>query len=427
MDAFCAVPKATSARRVVVTGIGLVTPLGIGRQTNWDALLRGRSGIGPITRFDASRHSTRFAGEVPGFDPLLFIDRKEARKIDPFIQFALAAAALAVDDSGINPALLEGDRTGVYIGSGIGGLASIEESHKILLEKGPDRVSPFFLVSIIINEAAGHISIKYKSKGPNSATATACATSTHALGDSFRLIARNDADRMLAGGAEAPITPLGVAGFCALRALSVRNDEPQRASRPFDAERDGFVMGEGAGVLLLEELGAALKRNAKIYAEVIGYGMNADAYHVAAPSLDGEGAKAVMLRALADAAIDPAEIGYINAHGTSTPYNDKVETLAIKKAFGEQAYRIGVNSTKSMMGHLLGAAGAVEAGITALCLANQVMTPTINYEHPDPECDLDYVPNRPRPAEIVCGLSNSFGFGGTNGCLVLRRYEERGK
>jgi len=425
MDAFCAVPKATSARRVVVTGIGLVTPLGIGRQTNWDALLRGRSGIGPITRFDASRHSTRFAGEVPDFDPLLFIDRKEARKIDPFIQFALAAAALAVDDSGINPALLEGDRTGVYIGSGIGGLASIEESHKILLEKGPDRVSPFFLVSIIINEAAGHISIKYKSKGPNSATATACATSTHALGDSFRLIARGDADRMLAGGAEAPITSLGVAGFCAMRALSVRNDEPRRASRPFDAERDGFVMGEGAGVLLLEDLGAALKRKANIYAEVIGYGMNADAYHVTAPALDGEGAKGVMLRALADAAVDPAEVGYINAHGTSTPYNDKVETLAIKKAFGKQAYRIGVNSTKSMMGHLLGAAGAVEAGITALCLANQVMTPTINYEHPDPECDLDYVPNRPRPAEIVCGMSNSFGFGGTNGCLVLRRYEER--
>jgi 3-oxoacyl-[acyl-carrier-protein] synthase II len=426
MDAFCAVPKTAPARRVVVTGIGLVTPLGIGRQANWDALLSGRSGVGPITRFDASRQTTRIAGQVPGFDPLQFMDRREARKIDRFIQFALAAAALAVDDSGIDAALLEGDRTGVYVGSGIGGLSSIEESHKVLLEKGPDRVSPFFLVSIIINEAAGHISIKYKSKGPNSATATACATSTHSLGDSFRLIARGDADRMLAGGAEAPITPLGVAGFCAIRAMSVRNDEPERASRPFDAERDGFVMGEGAGVLLLEEFGAALKRGAKIYAEVIGYGMNADAYHVTAPSLDGEGAKGVMLRALGDAGIDPAEVGYINAHGTSTPYNDKVETLAIKKAFGEHAYRIGVSSSKSMMGHLLGAAGAVEAGITALCLANQVMTPTINYEHPDPECDLDYVPNRPRLAEIVCGMSNSFGFGGTNACLVLRRYEERG-
>jgi 3-oxoacyl-[acyl-carrier-protein] synthase II len=427
MNAFCAVPKAAANRRVVVTGIGLVTPLGIGRQMNWEAILSGRSGIGPITRFDASAYSTRIAGEVAGFDPLQFIDRKEARKIDLFIQFALAAAALAVEDSGINPVLLQGDRTGVYVGSGIGGIASLENSHKVLLEKGPGRVSPFFLVSIIINEAAGHISIKYRSRGPNSATATACATSTHAVGDSFRLIARGDADRMLAGGAEAPITPLGVAGFCAMRALSMRNDEPQRASRPFDAERDGFVMGEGAGVLLLEELGAALKRNAKIYAEIIGYGMNADAYHVTAPALDGEGAKGVMLRALADAAVDPADIAYINAHGTSTPYNDKVETLAIKKAFGEHAFRIGVSSTKSMTGHLLGAAGAVEAGITALCLANQVMSPTINYEHPDPECDLDYVPNRPRSAEITCGLSNSFGFGGTNGCLILKRYEERGK
>jgi 3-oxoacyl-[acyl-carrier-protein] synthase II len=427
MDAFCAVPKAAAARRVVVTGIGLVTPLGIGRQTNWDGLMAGRSGIGPITRFDAARHSSRIAGQVPGFDPLQFIDRKEARKIDLFIQFALAAASLAVDDSGINPALLEGERTGVYIGSGIGGIASLEESHKVLLERGPERVSPFFLVSIIINEASGQVSIRFKSRGPNSATATACATSTHAVGDSFRLIVRGDADRMLAGGTEAPLTPLGVAGFCAMRALSTRNDEPQRASRPFDAERDGFVMGEGAGVLLLEELGAALKRNAKIYAEVIGYGMNADAFHVTAPSLDGEGAKGVMRRALADAGVDPADIGYINAHGTSTPYNDKVESLAIKKAFGQHAFRIGVSSTKSMTGHMLGAAGAVEAGITALCLANQVMSPTINYEHPDPDCDLDYVPNRPRPAEITFGLSNSFGFGGTNACLILKRYEERGK
>ncbi len=427
MDVFRSSPKVISARRVVVTGIGLVTPLGVGTKTSWQAILRGESGIGPITRFDASQYSTRIAGQVPGFDPLCFIDRKEVRKIDLFIQFALAAAALAVEDAGIDLALLEGERTGVYIGSGIGGLGSIEASHRVLLEKGPDRVSPFFLVSIIINEAAGHISIKYRSKGPNSATATACATSTHALGDSYRLIARGDADRMLAGGAEAPITPLGMAGFCAIRALSERNDEPQRASRPFDAQRDGFVMSEGAGVLLLEELGAALKRNAKIYAEIVGYGMNADAYHVTAPSLDGEGAKGVMLRALADGGVDPAEVGYINAHGTSTPYNDKVETLAIKKAFGEHAYRIGVSSTKSMIGHLLGAAGAVEAGITALCLAEQVMTPTINYEHPDPECDLDYVPNQARPAEIVCALSNSFGFGGTNGCLVLKRYQERGK
>ncbi|MDH7513491.1 MAG: beta-ketoacyl-ACP synthase II [Clostridiales bacterium] len=416
---------ATAARRVVITGIGIVSPLGIGQARNWQALLEGKSGISTISRFDASSFPTRIAGEVRDFDPLGFIDRKEVRKMDLFIQFAMAAAQLAVEDASIKPALLEGDRTGVYIGSGIGGISTIEENHRILLEKGADRVSPFFLVSSIINEASGQISIKYKSRGPNSATATACTTSTHAIGDSFRLIVRGEADRMLAGGAEAPISPLGVAGFCAMRALSVRNDEPHRASRPFDAERDGFVMAEGAAVLLLEELGAALKREARIYAEIVGYGMNADAYHVTAPSLDGEGARAVMTRALEDGGIDPQEIGYINAHGTSTPYNDKVETLAIKKAFGEHARRIGVSSTKSMTGHMLGAAGAVEAGITALCLANQIMTPTINYEHPDPECDLYYVPNRPRPAEISYALSNSFGFGGTNGCLVLRRYEDK--
>jgi 3-oxoacyl-[acyl-carrier-protein] synthase II len=424
MDSLGSAGKESSGRRVVITGIGLVTPLGVGTRKNWEALLRGESGVGPITRFDASRYSTRIAGQVPGFDPLSFIDKKEARKMDLFIQFGLAAAALAVEDAGIDPARLEGDRTGVFVGSGIGGIGTIEATHKVLLERGPDRVSPFFLPSTIINEASGQISIRFRSRGPNSATATACATGTHALGDSFRIIARGEADRMLAGGAEAPITPLSVAGFCALRALSTRNDEPARASRPFDAERDGFIMGEGAGVLLLEELGSALRRGARIYAEIVGYGMNADAYHVTAPDLDGEGAKGVMVRALADAGVDSSAISYINAHGTSTPYNDKVETLAIKKAFGEHARRIGVNSTKSMMGHLLGAAGGVEAGITALCLANQVMTPTINYEHPDPECDLDYVPNAARPAEIVYALSNSFGFGGTNGCLVIRRYQE---
>jgi len=424
MNSIVSSPGPSSARRVVVTGIGLVSPLGIGVEKNWDALLRGQSGIGPITRFDASKYSTRIAGEVTNFDPLEFIDKRDARRMDLFIQLALAAAALAVKDAGIEPALLEGDRTGVYIGSGIGGLATIEESHKTLLERGPDRVSPFFLVSIIINEAAGYVSIKYRSRGPNSATATACATSTHSIGDSFRMIARGDADRMLAGGAEAPITPLGVAGFCALRALSTRNDEPQKASRPFDARRDGFVMGEGAGILLLEELAAARRREARIYAEIVGYGMNGDAYHVTAPAEDGAGAKGVMRRALADAGIDPSEVGYINAHGTSTPLNDKVETLAIKEVFGDHARRIGVSSTKSMTGHLLGATGALEAGVTSLCLANQIMTPTINYEHPDPECDLDYVPNAARPAEIRCALSNSFGFGGTNGCLILRRYEE---
>jgi 3-oxoacyl-[acyl-carrier-protein] synthase II len=418
-------PGPSSARRVVVTGIGLVTPVGIGVRKNWETLLRGESGIGPITRFDASRYTTRIAGEVKGFDPLAFIDKREARKMDRFIQFALAAAALAVEDAGIDPALLEGDRTGVYIGSGIGGLATIEKCHTTLLQRGPDRVSPFFLISIIINEASGYVSIKYRSRGPNSATATACATSTHSIGDSVRLIARGDADRMLAGGTEAPVTPLGVAGFCAIRAISRRNDEPERASRPFDAERDGFVMSEGAGILLLEELGAARRRGAKIYAEIIGYGMNADAYHVTAPDEDAEGATGVMQRALADAGIDPAEIDFINAHGTSTPLNDKIETLAIKKVFGEHARKIGVSSTKSMTGHLLGAAGAVEAGITALCLTNQMMTPTINYDHPDPECDLDYVPNTARPAEIRCALSNSFGFGGTNGCLVFKRYEDK--
>jgi len=409
---------------VVITGIGLVTPLGIGKERNWEAVLQGRSGIRTITRFDASGYTTRIAGEVPNFDPLVFIDRREVRKMDPFIQFALAAAHLAVEDAGIGLGVLEGERTGVYVGSGIGGIGSIQETHKILLEKGPDRVSPFFLVSCIINEASGQISIKFRSKGPNSATATACTTSTHAIGDSFRLISRGDADRMLAGGAEAPVSPLAVAGFCAMRALSTRNDEPQRASRPFDADRDGFVMSEGAGILLLEELGAALDRGAMIYAEIVGYGMNGDAYHVTAPAVDGEGARGVMKRALDDAGVSPNDVGYINAHRTSTPYNDKIETLAIKKLFGDHAGRIGISSTKSMTGHLLGAAGGVEAAISALCLKHRVMTPTINYEHPDPECDLDYVPNSARPAEIVYALSNSFGFGGTNGSLLLKRYEE---
>jgi 3-oxoacyl-[acyl-carrier-protein] synthase II len=417
-------PGSSSARRVAITGIGVLSPLGIGVRKNWEAVLRGESGIGSITRFDASRYSTRIAGEVRNFDPLAFIDRKEARKMDLFIQLALAAAALAVEDAGIDPALLEGDRTGVYVGSGIGGLATIEDCYKTLLEKGPDRVSPFFLPSIIINEAAGHVSIKFRSRGPNSATATACATSTHSIGDSYRMIVYGDADRMLAGGAEAPVTPLGVAGFCALRALSTRNEEPTKASRPFDARRDGFVMSEGAGILLLEELGAARRRGARIYAEIVGYGMNGDAYHITAPSEDGAGARDVMRRALADAGIDPADVDYINAHGTSTPHNDRIETLAIKQAFGQHARRIGVSSTKSMTGHLLGAAGAFETGISALCLANQIMTPTINYEHPDPECDLDYVANAARPAEIRYAMSNSFGFGGTNGCLILKRYGE---
>jgi 3-oxoacyl-[acyl-carrier-protein] synthase II len=413
-----------TARRVVLTGIGLVSPLGVGTEKNWRALIGGVSGIGPITRFDASRHATRFAGEAREFDPLVFIDRKEARKMDLFIQLAVGAAHLAVEDSGISPGDLEGEQTGTYIGSGIGGLASIEEWHKVLLEKGPERVSPFFLVQTIVNEASGQVSIRYRAKGPNSATATACSTGTHAIGDSFRMIARGDADVMIAGGAEAPLTALSIAGFNAMKAISERNDEPQKASRPFDARRDGFVMGEGAGVVILEELGRALKRNARIYCEVVGYGMTSDAYHVAAPAPDGDGAVRVMKRALEDAGVRPEDVQYINAHGTSTPYNDKTETLAVKKVFGANAARVGISSTKSMTGHLLGAAGGLEAGISALCLFHQIMTPTINYEFPDPECDLDYVPNKARPAEIVYALSNSFGFGGTNGALLLKKFDK---
>jgi len=416
--------KKDNERRVVITGVGLVSPLGMGNKKNWDALLQGKGGISRISKFDVSQYSSQIAGQVSDFDPLQFIDKKDLRKMDLFIQYAFAAAEIAVQDSGIAAERLQGWRAGVYIGSGIGGIGFIEETHKILLEKGPGRVSPFFLISTIINEASGQVSIKYKARGPNSATATACTTSTHAIGDSFRIIARGDADIMIAGGAEAPITPLGVAGFCAMRALSVRNDEPEKASRPFDAERDGFIVSEGAGIVIMEVLDSALKRDANIYAEVVGYGMSADAYHVTAPSLDGEGAVQCMKMAVQDSGIDPTEITYINAHGTSTPYNDKIETLAIKKVFGDHAYRIGVNSTKSMTGHLLGAAGGLEVGFSSLSLKNQIMPPTINYEYPDPECDLDYVPNKARPADFRYALSNSFGFGGTNGTLILKRFEE---
>ena len=411
-------------RRVVVTGIGLVSPLGTGTDKNWQALLRGESGIAPLTRFDVSRYATRFGGEVKDFDPLAFIDRKEVRKMDPFIRFGLAAAELAVADSGLDRAALQSDRAGVYVGSGIGGLGSIEENHKVLLEKGPDRVSPFFLIQTIINEASGQISIRFGAKGPNCANATACSTGSHAIGDSFRIIARGEADIMITGGAEAPLTPLSLAGFNAIKAISERNDAPTKASRPFDAQRNGFVMGEGAGVLILEELGLALRRGARIYAEVVGYGMTSDAFHVAAPAPDGDGAIRVMRRALEDAGLGPDAVQYINAHGTSTELNDKTETAAIKAVFGEHARRLAVNSTKSMTGHLLGAAGGLEAGVTALALFHQTMPPTINYEFPDPECDLDYVPNAARKAEIVHGLSNSFGFGGTNASLVLKRFDK---
>jgi 3-oxoacyl-[acyl-carrier-protein] synthase II len=414
----------SSARRVVVTGIGLVSPLGTGLETNWKSVVEGRGGIGPITKFDTTGYTSRIAGEVKGFDPLDYTDAKEARKMDPFIQYAVGASELAVVDSGISREQLEGPRTGVYVGSGIGGIGLIEQTHKVLMEKGPGRVSPFFLISTIINEASGQISIRFRAKGPNSATATACSTGTHAIGDSFLIIRRGDADIMIAGGSEAPITPLGVAGFCSMRALSTRNDEPEKASRPFDAERDGFVVAEGAGIIILEELGSALKRGARIYAEIIGYGMSGDAHHVSAPETSGDGAMRCMSAALSSSGISAEEIDYINAHGTSTYYNDKIETLAVKRLFGDHAKKLAISSTKSMSGHLLGAAGGLEAGLMAMAIRERLLPPTINYEHPDPECDLDYVPNSPRRAEINYGLSNSFGFGGTNGSLVFKRWDE---
>ncbi|MFW6140027.1 MAG: beta-ketoacyl-ACP synthase II [Acidobacteriota bacterium] len=411
-------------RRIVITGIGLVSPLGVGAQKNWESIKEGRSGITRISKFDPQDFSSQIAGEVKDFNPLDFIEKKELRKMDPFIQYAVAAAETAIEDSGIDRARLAGDRTGVYVGSGIGGISSIEENHRILLKKGPKRVSPFFLVCTVINEASGQISIRTRSGGPNSANATACSTGTHAIGDSYQIIARGEADMMIAGGSEAPITPLGLAGFCSMRALSIRNDVPEKASRPFDKERDGFIIAEGAGVLLLEELGSALARDADIYAEIIGYGMSGDAYHVSAPCPDGDGAYRSMKRALESAGLKAQDIDYINAHGTSTPWNDKIETLAIKRLFGDHAYNIPVSSTKSMTGHMLGAAGGFEAAATALILKNQVIPPTINYENPDPECDLDYVPNKARPAELTYALSNSFGFGGTNGILVMKKFLE---
>jgi 3-oxoacyl-[acyl-carrier-protein] synthase II len=411
-------------KRVVVTGIGLVSPMGMGVEENWTNLLAGKSGIDRITKFDVSQHASQIAGQVKDFDPLDFIDKKEIRKMDPFIQYAVAAADLAAQDSGLDAIHLEGERTGVYVGSGIGGIEAIARNVQTLLERGPARVSPFFLISGIINEASGIVSIRYKARGPNLANATACATSTHSIGDSFRLISRGDADIMIAGGAEAPITPLGVAGFTAMRALSLRNDEPQRASRPFDAERDGFIIAEGAGILILEELGHALKRDARIYAEIVGYGLSGDAYHASAPSIDGVGASFCMKSALNDAGVVADEVEYINAHGTSTPWNDKIETLAIKKTFGDHAYRLAISSSKSMTGHLLGAAGAMEAAVSVMSLRDQILPPTVNYENPDPDCDLDYVPNSSRRAEFMYALSNSFGFGGTNGALLFRRYQE---
>jgi 3-oxoacyl-[acyl-carrier-protein] synthase II len=412
------------SRRVVVTGVGLVSPCGIGTQANWEALCAGQSGIGPITRFDATQFSARIAGEVKQFDPLQFVDKKDVKKMDVFIQLAIAAADFAMADAKlvINPECAT--RTGVFIASGIGGFSTIEREHKALLDGGPRRISPFFIPAAIINLAAGQVSIRFGAKGPNSATCTACSASAHAIGDAFEIIRRNDADVMIAGGSEAAITPMGVGGFAAMRALSTRNDDPQRASRPFDKDRDGFVMGEGAGVIILEELEFAKRRGATIYAELVGYGMSADAYHITAPSEDGDGGMRVMQAAIKQAGIEPSKVDYINAHGTSTPYNDKLETLAIKRLFGDHARTLAISSTKSMTGHLLGAAGGLEAGITVLAIQNQTIPPTINYETPDPECDLDYVPNVKRTAAIDYALSNSFGFGGTNGALLFKRFNE---
>jgi 3-oxoacyl-[acyl-carrier-protein] synthase II len=407
-----------------VTGIGLVSPLGIGTQANWEALCAGRSGIGPITHFDASQYSARIAGEVKAFDPLQFIEKKDVKKMDVFIQLAIAASQFAVDDARLAVSDDVASRVGVFIASGIGGFSTIEREHKALLEGGPRRISPFFIPAAIINLAAGQVSIRFGAKGPNSATCTACSASAHAIGDAFEIIARDDADVMIAGGSEAAITPMGVGGFAAMRALSTRNDDPERASRPFDKDRDGFIMGEGSGVVILEELEFAKRRGAPIYAELVGYGMSADAYHITAPSEDGEGGMRVMCSALKRAGVKPDVVNYINAHGTSTPYNDKLETLAIKRVFGDHATNLAISSTKSMTGHLLGAAGGLEAGITALAVKHQVAPPTINYETPDPECDLDYVPNKKRAMKIEYALSNSFGFGGTNGALLFKRFEE---
>ena len=411
------------ARRVVVTGLGLVTPLGTGVEKTWKALCAGESGIGRITRFDPTGYDAQIAGEVKDFDPAQFIEKKEIKKMDTFIHYAVGASQLAVDDAGLKVSPEEATRVGVYIGSGIGGLGSIEHYHDVLKEKGPGRVSPFFIPMTIINLASGQVAIRVGAKGPNSCAVTACATGNHCIGDAYRLIQRNDADVMIAGGAEAAITPLGVAGFASAKALSFRNTEPTKASRPFDKDRDGFVLGEGAGVVVLEELEHARARGARIYAEVIGYAMNSDAYHITAPPEEGEGAVRCMEMALKDAGVAKTDIGYINAHGTST-MADAIETKAIKHVFGEQAYKIPVSSTKSMTGHLLGAAGGIEAVFSILALHHGILPPTINLDHPDPACDLDYVPNKARATKTQVVLSNSFGFGGVNACLLFRRCEQ---
>ncbi len=410
-------------RRVVITGMGMVSPLGVGNESNWEALRNGTSGVGMITHFDTTDYPAKIAAEVKDFDPLQFINKKELKKMDRFIHFALAAAQFAVDDSGIDPAVLDSERAGVSIGSGIGGLEFIERQHKVVLERGPRRISPFFIPGLIVNLAAGHVSIRFRARGPNLAHCTACSTGTHAVGEAFRAIQHGQADQMLCGGAEAVICPLAVGGFSAMKALSTRNDDPSTASRPFDSTRDGFVMGEGSGVIVLEEREAAMARGARIYAELVGYGMAADAFHITAPSEDGDGAMRVMKNAIDDAGMTPGEVDYINAHGTATPTGDKAETLAIKKLFGDHAHRLAVSSTKSSTGHLLGAAGGVETAITAWAVLNDIMPPTINLQNPDPDCDLDYVPNEARQAEVRVALTNSFGFGGTNASLLLQKHK----
>ena len=410
-------------RRVAVTGVGLVSSLGIGTEANWEALLAGRSGIRTIASFDASGFASRIAGEVRDFNPLQFLSKKDVRKMDVFIQYAIAASEFALQDAGLPTNGGLGTDVGVFIASGIGGFSTIEREHRALLNGGPRKISPFFIPSAIINLAAGQVSIRFGAKGPNSATCTACSASAHAIGDAFEIIRRGDAEAMVAGGSEAAITPMGVGGFAAMRALSTRNDEPERACRPFDRDRDGFIIGEGAGVVILEDLERARARGSRVYCELVGYGMSADAHHMTAPAEDGAGAVRVMQNAIRSAGIEPSEVDYVNAHGTSTPYNDRIETLAIKQCFGSHAPSLAISSTKSMTGHLLGAAGGLEAGITALAVREQVAPPTINLDNPDPDCDLDYVANAHRTVPMTYALSNSFGFGGTNASLLFKRYD----
>jgi len=409
-------------RRVVITGMGVVSPLGSDVETFWKRLIAGESGIGPVTRFDTSKYNTRFAAEVQGYRTEEFMDRKEIRRTDLFVQYAIGATAQAVKQAGVSPQSVDVNRYGVVVGSGIGGIATFEDQYRTRLEKGPSRVSPFFIPMMISDMASGQVSIQFGAKGPNYCTVSACSSGAHAVGDAFRIIQHNEADVMISGGAEAPITPVSFAGFCSMKAMSTRNDDPQRASRPFDAQRDGFVMGEGAGIVVLEELEHAKKRGAKIFAEVVGYGATGDAHHMTAPAPEGEGAARAMREAIRDSGLKLESFGYMNAHGTSTPLNDKFETQAIKSVFGEHAKKLPISSTKSMTGHLLGAAGGLETIICVLALERHTLPPTINYKTPDPDCDLDYVPNTARAVELQAALSNSLGFGGHNVTLALSRY-----